>query len=67
MDVRPKTRRLDTIHIADLQKRLALEVYDDRGMDVVGPIRPKLSSLYRKFNPWLLDYDRAEMDAKFRT
>lgn len=67
MDVRPKARRLDTIHIADLQKRLALEVYDDRGMDVVGPIGPKLSSLYRKFNPWLLDYDRAEMDAKFRT
>lgn len=66
MDIRPKARWLDSIHIADVQKRLALTVYDDRGMDVFGPNGPTLSSLYRKFNPWLLDYDRAEMDAKFR-
>ena len=66
MDIRPKAQCLDTIHIADIQKRLALTVYDDRGMDVVGPNGPTLSSLYRKFNAWLLDYDRAEMDAKFR-
>jgi hypothetical protein len=65
MDIRPKARWIDTIHIADLQKRLALTVYDDRGMDVIGPSGPALSPLYRKFNPWLLDYDRAEMDAKF--
>ncbi len=65
MDIRPKARGVDTIHIADLQKRLALTAYDDRGMDVIGPDRPALSSLYRTFNPWLLDYDRAEMDAKF--
>jgi len=65
MDIRPKARWVSTIHIADVQKRLALTAYDDRGMDVIGPSRPALSSLYRKFNPWLLDYDRAEMDAKF--
>ena len=65
MDIRPKARWVSTIHIADVQKRLALTVYDDRGMDVIGPSGPALSSLYRKFNPWLLDYDRPEMDAKF--
>jgi hypothetical protein len=65
MDIQPKARWIDTIHIADLQNRLALTVYDDRGMDVIGPSGPLLSSLYRKFNPWLLDYDRAAMDAKF--
>ena len=67
MDIRPKARRIATIHIADIDKRLALNVYDDRGMDVVGPYGPALKSLYRKFNPWLLDYDRAEMDEKFNT
>lgn len=66
MDIQPRARWLGTIHIADIQERLALTVYDDRGMDVVGPNGPALSSLYRKFGPWLLDYDRAEMDAKFR-
>ena len=65
MDIRPKSRWVESIHIADLQNRLALTVYDDRGMDVVGPYGPPLTSLYQKFNSWLLDYDRAEMDAKF--
>lgn len=66
MDIRPRAQSLATIHIADIQKRLALTVYDDRGMDVVGPNRRTLTSLYREFNAWLLDYDRAEMDAMFR-
>jgi len=65
MDIQPKARWLESIHIADVQKRVALTVYDDRGMDVIGPSGPALSVLYRQFNPWLLDYDRAEMDAKF--
>lgn len=65
MDIQPKARWLDTIHIVDVQKRLALTAYDDRGMDVVGPSAPALFSLYGKFNPWLLEYDRAAMDAKF--
>jgi hypothetical protein len=65
MDIQPKARWLDTIHIVDVQKRLALIAYDDRGMDVIGPSGPALSSLYRKFNSWLLNYDRPEMDAKF--
>ena len=65
MDIRPKARWIDTIHIADIHKRLALTAYDDRGMDVIGPTGSALSSIYREFNSWLLDYDRAEMDAKF--
>lgn len=65
MGIGPKASSVDKIHIADLQNRLALTAYDDRGMDVVGPERLALVPLYRKFNAWLLDYDRAEMDAKF--
>ena len=65
MDISPKARWVDTIHIADIRKRLALTAYDDRGMDVIGPRESALSSIYRKFNSWLLDYDRAEMDAQF--
>jgi len=65
MDITPKARWVDTIHIADINKRLALTAYDDRGMDVIGPSQSALSLIYRKFDSWLLDYDRAEMDAKF--
>lgn len=67
MDIRPKARCADTIHLVDVRQRLALTAYDDRGMDVIGPSAPSLASLYNQFNPWLLDYDRAEMDAKFST
>lgn len=65
MDIQPKARWLDTIHIADPQKRLALTAYDDRGMDVIGPNGESLFPIYDKFSPWLLDYDRAAMDSKF--
>jgi hypothetical protein len=65
MEIQPKARWADTIHLVDVRERLALTAYDDRGMDVIGPSAPALSSLYKQFSPWLLDYDRAEMDAKF--
>ena len=65
MDIRPKARWIDTIHIVDFKNRLALTAYDDRGMDVVGPTGPALSRLYSQFNSWLLDHDRPAMDEKF--
>ncbi|MEJ7806220.1 MAG: DUF3885 domain-containing protein [Telluria sp.] len=53
------------IHIINLAQRLIVHPYDDRGMDVVGPNSALLGQLYRKHNAWLLDYDRAQMDATF--
>ena len=65
LNITPKARWIGTIHIADIHKRLALTAYDDRGLDVIGSSQTLLSPIYGKFNSWLLDYDRAEMDAKF--
>jgi hypothetical protein len=45
------------------QKTLA--GYDDRGMDVVGPDRSRLTELYRRYNDYLLDYDREIMDSVY--
>lgn len=39
--------------------------YDDRGMDVVGPNKALLSVLYNKHYQYLLEHDRAEIDATF--
>ena len=39
--------------------------YDDRGADVAAADRETLRPLYQELNPWLLDYDRARMDAMF--
>jgi len=64
MAIAPKARWIDTIHIVDLDNRLALTAYDDRGLDMVAPSADYLLPLHRKFDAWLLDYDRAEMNEK---
>lgn len=64
-EILPKSRWLD-LYIADLDRGLVLHVYDDRGMDIVGPSKDALAAHYREFNEWLLDYDRPRMDAAFQ-
>lgn len=65
MPITPKARWLD-VHIVDFDRGLVLRVYDDRGMDVVATRPGPLEPLYRTFDAWLLDHDRAAMDASFR-
>lgn len=55
----------DCLYIVDFDRGLALWPYDDRGMDVIATSRGPLEDVYRQFGPWLLDYDRARMDAVF--
>ncbi|WP_299022619.1 DUF3885 domain-containing protein [uncultured Photobacterium sp.] len=44
---------------------LVLNLYDDRGMDVVAPKKDALEQLYRRHNDWILDYDRKRIDSVF--
>ncbi|SDI23048.1 protein of unknown function, partial [Pseudomonas benzenivorans] len=44
---------------------LVLNLYDDRGMDVVAIKREPLLSLYKIHNEWLLNYDREHIDEVF--
>lgn len=44
---------------------LILNLYDDRGMDVISKTSDVLRPIYERFNDWLLDYDRKKMDAVF--
>lgn len=40
-------------------------LYDDRGLDVLGGTREIIFPLYTEFNDWILDYNRARIDAVF--
>lgn len=40
-------------------------LYDDRGLDVLGGTRETLLPLYERFSDWILEYDRAQIDAVF--
>jgi hypothetical protein len=53
------------VYLFSVEQQLLVLPYDDRGMDAVGPNHEALRSLYRRFNEYLLDYDRPEMDAVF--
>ena len=65
MGVTPRYRA-DTF-IIDFENNVISHVYDDRGMDIIGPNKKILKSLYDKFNGYLLDYDREEMDAHYKS
>lgn len=46
-------------------KNIIVNLYDDRGMDVISASKNELISLYNKHNDWLLNYDRKKMDLVF--
>ena len=46
-------------------KGLALNLYDDRGMDVVALKRETLLPLYKIYNEWLLNHDREHINEVF--
>jgi len=51
--------------MTDFEAGVMLHVYDDRGMDVRALDRDAIEPLYRRFDHWLLDYDRPRMAAAF--
>ncbi len=53
------------IYLFELTKGVMVWPYDDRGMDVVGPNHAFLATLYKRFNHYLLDYDRTSMEETF--
>jgi Domain of unknown function (DUF3885) len=53
------------VYLYHAAKGLVIHPYDDRGMDVVGTNPQELAKLYKKFNHYLLDYDRVVMDLCF--
>ena len=46
-------------------KNIIVNLYDDRGMDVISANKNELKSLYQQHNDWLLNYDRQKMDLVF--
>jgi len=52
-------------YLVDGQRNVMLHVYDDRGMDVQAADPARIAPLYRRFDAWLLDYDRPRMAAAF--
>jgi len=52
-------------YFVNIDKKLILHMYDDRGLDIVSADREALVSIYKKHNDWILDYDREQIDKQF--
>jgi hypothetical protein len=55
----------DDVFFLNLRSKLILHMYDDRGLDVIGPNTDTLRPLYNSHHHLLLDYDRQQMAATF--
>jgi len=53
------------VYFLNLNKKIIFHMYDDRGFDVIASYKENLKSIYLKYNAWILDYDRKEIDEKF--
>lgn len=53
------------VHFINPRTNVIVHMYDDRGLDVIASCTDALVSLYRDFNTWILDYDRAKIEAIF--
>lgn len=54
------------IYFVNIDKKLIFHMYDDRGLDLVSVDKEILRPIYEKHNDWILDYDRIEIDKKFK-
>ena len=54
------------VFFVNLTKHIILNMYDDRGLDIISTRKETLSNLYKQHNDWILDYDRKKIDSIFK-
>lgn len=55
------------VYFYNRTKKLLFHPYDDRGADLIGPDRESLRPYYKSLNDLLLDWNRGDMDKKWKT
>ena len=53
-------------YFINTSKDLIVHLYDDRGMDIISINPDNLKALYKKYNQWILDFDRERIDVIFK-
>ncbi|MGG7664089.1 DUF3885 domain-containing protein [Dyadobacter sp. BHUBP1] len=72
-DFPPRQPRLDNnrsltskeVYFLNIEKKLILHMYDDRGLDIIAADRQTLRSIYERHNDLILSYDRERIDKQF--
>ena len=53
------------VYFINISRKTIFHVYDDRGCDVVATSADAIRDVYHKYDNWLLEYDRVEIDKVF--
>lgn len=54
------------VFFINIKNKTVFHVYDDRGCDLVATSTENIKGIYDKYNDWILDYDRNEIDQVFK-
>lgn len=57
---------VEECYFINTKKNIVFHMYDDRVLDIVADSIEILRPLYEKYNSWILDYDRKQIDSLFR-
>ena len=60
-----KPRTEGEVYFIHIKKEIIFNMYDDRGLDIAATNKETIEPFYKKYNKWLLDYDRKQMDKIF--
>lgn len=64
MGIRPSI--FNSVYFINLNRKTIFHVYDDRGCDLLATSPETIRDVYEKYNDWILDYDRNEIDEIFK-
>ena len=56
---------ISNVYFVDTQNAVLFFLYDDRGADLVAANKELIRPIFERFNSWILDYDREEIEATF--
>jgi len=53
------------IYLLNLNKKVIFNMYDDRGLDIIGADKEIIHSIFKKHNEWILEFDRERIEKQF--
>lgn len=56
-----------SVYFVSTKDNVLFHLYDDRGADLIADKKESILHIYKELNDFILDHDRAKIDATFRT
>lgn len=64
-DLGLKPRIFHRVYFININKKTIFHVYDDRGCDLLATSPETIRDIYERYNDWILDYDKNQIDKVF--